>query len=199
MRVLGLVLLSALVGWSEAEARPTLQDRLILAAEKYLGREYVLGGRDGRRGCLEDGKRVRCPAGVDCQSLIFFAYQKVFRRAWTRFSVMPSVSIRRQELGRPVPKLDGVLRAEVDLGLLQKGDVLFFLLKGYNLSADPPPLTRGEDGYGVWHTALVHRVEEGPAGRTVYVIHAKPGDRVVIEPLADISFDGLFVIRWPKR
>ncbi|MGC4122450.1 MAG: hypothetical protein QM765_49305 [Myxococcales bacterium] len=71
--------------------------------------------------------------------------------------------------------------------------MLLFLLEGYNLAADTPLLTRGEAQYGVWHTALVHSVEEGQ----VRVIHAKPGDRVVIEPLDAITFDGLFALRLP--
>lgn len=170
---------------------PTVQDKIIAEAEKYLGEPYVFGGRDGRPGCLRDGKRVRCPAGIDCQSLIFFAYQKVLKTKWTRYSVMPSVCVRRNQLGRPVRGLDGVLRADLDKSKLKKGDVLFFMIKDYNLDADRPLWVKGPDKYGVWHTGLIH----GRKDKQVRVIHAKPGDKVLIEPLDDVEFDALFVVR----
>jgi hypothetical protein len=169
----------------------SLQDRIISAAEKYLGQPYVFGGRDGRRGCLRGGWRVRCPEGIDCQSLIFFAYEQALKTKWTGYSVMPSVCVRRNQLGRPVRGLDGVLRADLNKNKLEKGDVLFFLLKNYNLDADRPLWTRGEDRYGVWHTGMIH----GRKDEQVRVIHAKPGDQVLIEPLDDIEFDALFVVR----
>jgi len=178
---------------SKKEGSPSIQDRIITEAEKYLGRRYVFGGRDGRRGCRQGGKRVRCPRGIDCQSLIFFAYEKVLRPRWTHFSVKPSVCIRENQLGRPVKGLDGVLAAELVRGRLRKGDVLFFLLKDYNLDADRPLLVRGEDRYGVWHTGMVH----GRRQNMVQVIHARPGEKVLIEPIDDIGFDAIFVVRLP--
>ena len=63
---------------------PTVQDRIVAAAESYLGKPYVFGGRDGRPGCRRDSKRVRCRPGIDCQSLIFFAYEEALGRHWTR-------------------------------------------------------------------------------------------------------------------
>lgn len=53
---------------------------------------------------------------------------------------------------------------------------------------------RGGKRYGVWHTGLVHRVE----GRQAFVIHAKPGDKVRIEALAEIEFQALYVLRVPE-
>lgn len=134
---------------------------------------------------------MRCLDGIDCQSLIFFAYEQALGRAWTRYSVIPSVSIRRGELGRPVAGLDGALRDEVKPALLRRGDVLFFLLAGYNLDADQALFERTGTKYGTWHTGLVHCVD----GDRVRVIHAKPGDRVTVEPLAAIAFDALFAVR----
>jgi spermidine synthase len=171
-----------------ARAGP-IQDDVIAAAETYLGKPYVFGGRDGRPGCRGV---ARCASGIDCQSLIFFAYEKALGKRWSAFSVMPSISARRGELGWPVPGLDGVLAADADTSRLQKGDVLFFLLDDYNLDADPPLLVHDGRRYGTWHTALVHGVTGG-----VQVIHAKPGERVVIEPLAAIVYDALYVLRLP--
>jgi hypothetical protein len=169
----------------------SIPDQLIAAAEAYLGQEWVFGGRDGRMGCLENGKKVRCQKGIDCLSLIFFAYEKVLSKPWPQFSVVPSILVQRQELGRPVQGLDGILRQELDPKKLKKADVLFFLIKDANLDADKPLLIRGEDKYGVWHTGMVHDV----SGDEVRVIHAKPGDKVVIEPLTAIEFDGLLAAR----
>ncbi len=106
---------------------------------------------------------------------------------------MPSVCIKKNQLGKPVKGLDGVLADEFDQGMLRKGDVLFFLIQGYNLDADQPLMVRGEDRYGVWHTGLVHGIRK----KKVEVIHAKPGDKVLIEPLDNIHFDAIFVVRLP--
>lgn len=171
---------------------PSTAERIVRAVTAYLGQPYVFGGRAGRMGCRRDGRRVRCREGIDCQSLIFFAYEAVRGTHWTRFSVMPSVNVERQRLGRPVPGLDGVLEDALDRRALRTGDVLFFLLAEYNLDADAPLWTHRGVRYGVWHTALVQRAEGGD----VRVIHAKPGDAVVVEPLDAIDFDALFVLRF---
>lgn len=174
-----------------AQPAPTVQDRIVREAERHLGKPYVFGGRDGRPGCVG---RKRCAEGIDCLSLLFFAFEEVAGKSWTRFAVKPSETVRRKELGEPVQGLAGVLAAELDRTLLRKGDVLLFLLDGYNLEADAPLLVRGETKYGVWHTGLVH----GVSAAGVEVIHAKPGDRVVVEPLEAISFDGVFALRLPE-
>jgi hypothetical protein len=171
----------------------SVQDRIISAAEKHLGKPYVMGGRDGRQGCLDGKRRVRCPQGIDCLSLIFFAFEDVLGTPWRKFSVIPSVLLERRELGAPVPGVEGVLRQELDPAKLRKGDVLFFLLQDYNLGADRPLLVRGEDRYGVWHTALVHSVEADKAK----VLHANPGDEVRIDRLEDVLFDGVIALRLP--
>lgn len=168
----------------------TVQQLIIEAAENHLGKPYFFGGRDGRTGCR--GVK-RCPEGIDCQSLIFFAYEKVLGKRWGSFSVFPSISVKRRELGDPVPGLSGVLREGLDARLLQTGDVLFFLIADWNLAADPPIYEKDGVRYGVWHTGLVHGNRDGEA----MVIHARPGDQVVIQPLSGITFEALFVLRLP--
>lgn len=175
--------------------RPSVQQRIIAAAESYLGRPYVFGGRAGRPGCLRAGRRVRCRPGIDCQSLIFFAYEKVLGTPWRRFSVMPSRCVQQNQLGRPVPGLAGVLADELDRAALRKGDVLFFLLEDYNLQAAPPLWVHQQRRFGVWHTGLVH----GRRAGEVRVIHAKPGAEVRIEALDHIPFDALYTVRLPAR
>ncbi|HCF59568.1 MAG TPA: hypothetical protein DFS52_16435 [Myxococcales bacterium] len=168
----------------------TLQQRIIEAAEDHLGKPYFFGGRDGRTGCR--GVK-RCPEGIDCQSLIFFAYEKVLGKRWGSFSVFPSISVKRRELGDPVPGLSGVLREDLEMKLLQTGDVLFFMIAGWNLAADPSIYEKDGVQYGVWHTGMVHENRDGEA----MVIHARPGDRVVIQPLSEITFEALYVLRLP--
>jgi len=185
--------------WAQGPSTPpsppteSVQDQIIRAAEKHLGKSYVMGGRDGRAGCLDGKRRVRCPQGIDCLSLIYFAYQDVLGTPWRKFSVVPSVLLERRELGAPVPGVEGVLRQDLDPAKLRKGDVLFFLLRDYNLGADVPLLVRGEDRYGVWHTGLVYSVESGQAK----VLHAKPGFEVRIDRLEDVLFDGVIALRLP--
>jgi len=179
---------------ASAPARPTVGARLVTVAEGMLGKPYVFGGRDGRDGCRRHRRPIRCQPGIDCQSLIFFAYEKVCGRPWTSFSVMPARSAARGELGKPVPFLTGVLREEVDETRLQPGDVLFFLMQDYNLRVDRGFVLEGNKRYGTWHTGMLHSVEAGKAR----VIHAKPGERVLIEPLQRIDYDALYVLRWPE-
>lgn len=185
----------ALLTASARSRAGALQDRIIAGAEQHLGKPYVLGGRDGRKECRRRGKPVACLPGIDCQSLIFFALEQATGKAWRSFSVMPSLSVRREEWGRPVPGLSGVLRADLRQAELRKGDALFFLLQDYNLEADPPLWRKGQARYGVWHTGLVHRVEAGQA----FVIHAKPGSEVLVEPLRQVAFEALFVVRLPEE
>ena len=170
-------------------------ERVITEAEKYLGKPWVFGGRDGRPGCRKDGKKALCDEGVDCLSLLFFAHESTCGTPWWKFSVMPSVSVREKQLGAPVPGLDGVLAASVNRSLFKKGDAIFFLLADYNLDADAPLFIAGEKKYGAWHTALV----TSTAGGAIRVIHAKPGAEVTVEPLDAITFDALFVVRLPDR
>ncbi len=166
----------------------TAQDRIVAAAEAYLGKPYVFGGRDGRPGC---GRR-RCNQGIDCLGLIFFAFEKALGIPWRRFSVTPSVLIRHRQLGVPVNGLNRVLTADLDRSLLRKGDVLLFLERD-GVETDKPALVRGGDAYYVWHTALVDSAVDG----RVLVIEAKPGDHVVIEPLDAVPFDALIALRLP--
>ena len=165
--------------------------KMLAAAEKYIGEPYVFGGRLERSGCRRGGRSVTCQPGIDCQSLIFFAMEDTTGRSWRRFSVMPTVSVARGELGQPVAGLNGVLREDLDPSMLSPGDVLFFLMEDYNLENDGPLHTVGEQRYGTWHTGLFHGVKDGK----YRVLHAAPGERVRKQALSDIPFDALFVTR----
>jgi len=172
---------------------PTVSERLVRAAERHLGKPHVLGGRDARQGCRRHSQPVRCAAGVDCQALVFLAYEEVCGRPWSSFAVKPSRSAADFELGEPVPSLVGTLRRDVKPAHLRPGDVIYFLRAGHNLNRDRPMMVRGGVRYGTWHTGMLHSTVGGEA----MVIHAKPAARVVIEPLAHIDYDALYVLRWP--
>ena len=165
--------------------------KILKAAEVYKGQPYVFGGRMSRPGCRRNGKRIRCRPGIDCQSLIFFAFEDVLGTRWWDFSVMPTINVERGELGRPVEGLDGVLRSDLKPSLLAPGDVLFFLIDGYNLAVDGPLHEAGDRKYGTWHTGFFHSADD----KTYWVLHAAPGEMVRLQPLDDIAFDALFVVR----
>ena len=180
---------------SVAPASPTdesaIPTRILRAAEAYLGEPYAFGGRMGRPGCRDAGKRVACAEGIDCLSLLFFAYEAVLGTPWYRFSVTPTESVARQELGVPVPGLNGVLREALNPHELEPGDVLYFLLEGYNLEADGPLFSSGDRAYGTWHTGFFH----SHVGGEHRVLHAAPGAQVRIDPITQIAFDAVVVVR----
>ena len=164
---------------------------ILAAAEAYQGHPYVFGGRLGRAGCRRKGRPVRCKPGIDCQSLLFFAYEDVLHRRWWTYSVMPTETVRDQELGAPVANVDGVLRADLDPSLLAPGDVLFFLLEDYNLDVDGPLYVDDDRKYGTWHTGFFHGIQGG----RYQILHAAPGEHVRIQPLEEIPFDALYAVR----
>ena len=182
-------------GFRKRPQKKAIGQRIVERAETYLGVEYVWGGRMGMRGCLQNGRRVACQQGLDCQSLIFFVFEDLFKKKWNRFSVMPSKNVRRRELGHPVPGMSGVLREKLDPKQLQPGDVVFFMLPDYNFDVDPPLWIHNGVKYGVWHTAIFH----GFDGKHYNIIHANPGDKVMIDPIEEIHFEALYVLRWPER
>ena len=167
---------------------------ILTAAEAYQGTEYVFGGRLGKRGCRRNGKPIRCREGIDCQSLIFFAFEEVQGKRWWDFSVMPTVNVKRGELGRPVKGLDGVLREKMDASKLAPGDVLFFLYEDYNLDVDGPLYehkgrrcnTAGRDDGPAGKTATGHGREIRKHRREAAILrdaaeHAGGGDRNVTQ------------------
>jgi len=164
---------------------------ILHAAEEYKGENYVFGGRLGKRGCRRNGKPIQCRPGIDCQSLLFFAHEKVLGTRWWDFSVMPTVTVKNAELGKPVLGLDGVLRQDLDPTLLAPGDVLFFLFEDYNLDVDGPLLVDGEQKYGTWHTGFFYGFHDGE----YQVLHAAPGATVQVQSMDSIAFDALFAVR----
>ncbi len=121
-------------------AAPEPGPKLVRSAREALGVPYRLGGR------------MRGPTdGLDCQGLVFYSVERLGPCAWRSFSVFPTESIRRGELGQPV--LEPTLTGEVDLAGLRPGDILW--LVGFSENPKEPAIgTLGGRPVWVWHLAL---------------------------------------------
>lgn len=124
---------------------PAKGDAVVDEARKVLGTPYRLGGRLGA------GRDRR--EGIDCQGVIFFALERVFGCGWKSYSVYPTRTVARRELGAPVDGMAPVSSTKLDVTKLEKGDVL--MLVGFD--ENPAEGAIGElDGrkVWVWHTGL---------------------------------------------
>jgi cell wall-associated NlpC family hydrolase len=153
-------------------------ERAITWAEAALGTEYRWDGRG----------TDRLP-GLDCLGVIFRAYGQATDTDWRRYPVNPSELVAGGLLGRPVPGLDGVLRSAVAVEDLRRGDVLYLLMREYLLKDEPLWVHPDESRYWPWHTGIY--LGEGQ------VLNSHPGRGVVVMPLEELMFDGLFVTRLP--
>lgn len=121
-----------------AQAQTADRASLVTAARNYLDRPYSWGGRG---------------ASLDCLGLIFKAWQDVTGTSWKRISVYPTTMVEKQQLGAPVPALDGVLTADIPWDRLEPGDFILFLGAAEN-HAEPALVTVKGTPLWVWHTAL---------------------------------------------
>ncbi len=158
--------------------KENIGERFLEAAKKYIGVPFVWGGRS--------------KTGLDCMGLPFLAYTDVTGKRWQNLSVYPSKLVKSGKLGKPVLGLDGVLKNSIDYSKLKKGDIIYFLVPNkigdvdYFIEIDTVK-------YWVWHMGIFagNDTLEVPL-----VLNARPGDKVVIEPLEDIYFDAIFVTRF---
>ncbi len=125
---------------------PSVQEAMIAAARELLGVSYRFGGRLGAPPVDREG--------IDCQGVLFYAAERVGRRcSWRSYSVFPTRSVERGELGRRVAGLDPVSTEELDPSLLEPGDVL--LLVGFARNPAERAIGKlGERDTWVWHTGL---------------------------------------------
>ncbi len=153
-------------------------ERFFKAAEKYLGVPFVWGGRSKEK--------------LDCMGLLFLAYQDVTGKDWRQLSVYPSALVKSGKLGRPVNGLDGVLKKSLKGAKLKKGDVIYFLVKERVYDTDIPLVYIDSIPYWVWHMGIFAGFD---SSGSPLCLNARPGDKVVIEPLNEIYFDAIFVTR----
>jgi cell wall-associated NlpC family hydrolase len=116
-------------------------ERFVSAARELIGVEYDLGGR------LQPGR------GVDCQGVLFYAAERTGPCGWKSYSVMPTRSVPRGELGAAVDGLAPVATSALDLRLLRTGDVLWFVGPANN-PAEPAIAELDGVKVWVWHTAV---------------------------------------------
>lgn len=140
----------------------------------YLGEPYLWNGRDTQR-----------LPGLDCLGLLYRAWGPVTDTAWTAYPVNPSELVAGGLLGEPV-KGTPALRRGFDVNTLRPGDVLYFLIEGYEIP-DEPLWVRGEARFWPWHTALY--IGDGE------ILHAAPGDKVRRQALDEILWDALLATR----
>lgn len=156
-----------------------LGERFLEAAKKYLDVPFVWGGRSKKK--------------LDCMGLLFLAYKDITGNDWRQLSIYPSKLVKSEKLGKVVKGLDGVLRENLEVENLRKGDVLYFLVKEKVYDTDVPLVNIDSVSYWVWHMGIF-------AGTDTFglplCLHARPGDKAVIEPLEDVYFEAIFVTRF---
>jgi hypothetical protein len=116
-------------------------NKFVENARSYLEAPWIWGGR------LTKGN-----PGLDCLGLLFLSYSKTFQTNWRDFSVYPSEIVRKEQLGKPVKGLDGILTKEVNIKNLQKGDIVYLLTN--NPIQDKPLANINEKDYWPWHTGI---------------------------------------------
>jgi hypothetical protein len=113
---------------------------LITPARELLGVPYELGGRLRGR-------------GIDCQGVVFYAAERVSGCGWRSFSVYPTQSVARRELGRPVAGLSPVATASLAIERLAQNDVIAFV--GFDENpAEAAIGAIGDRPVWVWHMGL---------------------------------------------
>lgn len=176
--------LSTTTAWALSQRQA---NRAVDAARSLVGTTYNLGGRLG-------GGRYRLD-GIDCQGVLFFAAQTLTRCGWKSFSVLPTQSVARGELGRPL--FGGpVATRDLSIQALQRADVLLLVSTVAN-PAEPPIGTVDGVNVWVWHTGLY-------AGDGRWIVGDHHAGRVIEVPLRDYldeyagEYVGVLVARMKK-
>lgn len=171
--------LTALGAWA---LPPPMALQAVAAARELLGRPYQLGGR------------LRGGEGIDCQGLVFYAMERIGRCGWKSFSVFPTESVKKGELGSPVEGLFPVALEALDPARLEPGDVVMLLHATEN-SKEPALTTLNGTPVWVWHVGLA-------TGGGQW-INADPFSGQVVEGdllayLRQYTYAGIAVTRMPQ-
>ncbi len=110
-------------------------------ARKYIGTQYRWGGRLTKK-----------HPGLDCLGLLFLAHSETFGSKWYDFSVYPSKIVKKNQLGRPVKGLDGILSEDLNFSSLKEGDIIY-LLSESSIKDEPLAKIQGKN-YWPWHTGM---------------------------------------------
>src|SRR3989344_5053434 len=147
-------------------------------AKKYLGEEYQWGGRLTKKN-----------PNLDCLGLIFLAYSKTYNKKWTEISINPSEIVKKEQLGKPVKGLEGILKDSINFSALEEGDIIY-LLSASEIKDKPLAKINGIN-YWPWHTGIYSDKKNN------LLLHAEPGKKVVEtdfkEYLNRTITDGIFI------
>jgi hypothetical protein len=137
-----------------------------------------------------EGRNTESFPDLDCLGLLYRAFGPGDGRDWKSYPVDPSKLVASGVLGNAVGGLDGVLRGELDVDKLRRGDVIYFLQAHYE-NGDQALLERNGVPYRGWHTGIYVGEDQR------YVLNAHPRWGVVRMRLEDIVWDAVFVTRGP--
>lgn len=147
------------------------RDEFIENARKYVETPYRWGGRLTKKN-----------PGLDCLGLVFLSYSKTFETNWRDISVYPSEIIEKEQLGNPIKGLNGVLKENLDISKLEKGDIVY-LLTNSEINDKSLAKINGQE-YWPWHVGIYSDKEKN------LFLEAKPGDMVMEHSFNDILKDG---------
>lgn len=136
-------------------------------AREYLNEKYVWEGRLTKKN-----------PGIDCLGLIFLAHSKTYNTKWTEFSVNPSEIIEKEQLGKPVKGLDGILIKDIDISKLEEGDVIYLLTT--SKINDNPLAEINKIKYWPWHTGIYSNKEKN------LFLEAQPGNKVIERNFSEV-------------
>lgn len=139
-------------------------DAALAEGASYLGTPWAWNGQATARN-----------PGLGCMSLVFRSYAEATGTPRSRYPVNPSELVASGLLGEPVG-----LIGPGDEVPFERGDVVYFLLEGYEIP-DEPLHADGERKWWPWHMGLY--AGEGQ------VLHAEPGGVVRYEALEEIRWD----------
>lgn len=160
LRLAGLASLGLTIpNYSFAQENPKIKE-FVENAREYIGTSYRWGGRMTEKN-----------PGIDCLGLLFLAHSKTFGTNWRDFSVYPSKIVSKEQLGKPVKSLDGVLTENIDSSKLQKGDIIY-LLSNSQIQDEPLAIIDNQK-YWPWHTGIYSNKESN------LFLEASPGYKVI--------------------
>ena len=134
-------------------------------------------------------KKYKKNPNLDCLGLIFLAYSKTYNKKWTEISINPSEIVKKEQLGKPVKGLEGILKDSINFSALEEGDIIY-LLSASEIKDKPLAKINGIN-YWPWHTGIYSDKKNN------LLLHAEPGKKVVEtdfkEYLNRTITDGIFI------
>ena len=167
---------------------PTVGEKLVAHARRFLGQPYVLGGR------MRSTKAAR--DGIDCMGLVFAAAEGAQRCGWRSFSYDPTTLLADRSFGDRVEGLSPVATADLELSKLRGGDVLMLVQATENPN-EPSIASLAGVPVWVWHMGLYSGAGAWLVGDHYAGEVVETGLAAYLKEHSD-AYDGLYVLR-PTR